>query len=517
MLQRLLAIIVGIFLMSSINSSSAANILAIFPTPSISHQVVFRAITDELENRGHTLTIVSTDPERLGRRHPNTTEIDMHFTYEFYKREFNFVKVKEAKLDELGMIDSWYPLIEPMYSEQFEHPEIQKLIQSRGKVKYDAVIVEFMFFYPWYAMAEWFDAPLIGMTSFDTFTENHESFGNFANPIAHPEIYFPFIENLTFKQRYLSLRYYFWYNYYYTPKFQKIVEKLINRYLPGTTTSLVELRNKAELLMTNTHPALGFIRPIVPTTIQLGFLHIKPPKPITDLTIRNYLDNSDKPIIYMSLGSNVRSSEVNQKFVNIFLNVFKFLPYNILWKWETDDMKNKPNNVFIHKWLPQADLLAHPNIKLFIMQGGQQSLEEAIDRGIPLIVIPFLGDQSANAQRVEKLKIGLHLDLHSLNEKILKETIDEVISGDYRKNILNLRDIVHDQPMKPVDKAVWWIEYFIRHKGMEHLNYTGKNVPFYQLYMLDFLAITLLGSFLMFKIISKMLKIVFSYRKNKLE
>ena len=53
---------------------------------------------------------------------------------------------------------------------------------------------------------------------------------------------------------------------------------------------------------------------------------------------------------------------------------------------ETDDLENQPSNVKISKWLPQADLLSHPNIKLFIMQGGQQSLEEAIDRTIPLVV-----------------------------------------------------------------------------------------------------------------------------------
>jgi glucuronosyltransferase len=57
--------------------------------------------------------------------------------------------------------------------------------------------------------------------------------------------------------------------------------------------------------------------------------------------------------------------------VDIFINVFKTFNYDILWKWEIDDFPDKPKNLKTLKWLPQADLLAHPNIKLFITQGGQ--------------------------------------------------------------------------------------------------------------------------------------------------
>lgn len=495
----------------------AANILAIFPTPSISHQVVFRALTDALEDRGHTLTIVSTDPQRLSRYHTNTTEIDINFSYDLFRRTMNFVKIKESKTDDLGMMEMWLPSLEPFYTEQFEHPEVAKLIKSRGKVKYDLVIVEYLSYYPWFAMAEWFDAPLIGITSLDTMMEVHEAFGNSANLIVHPEILFPFIENLTFMQRYRSLRFYMWYRFYYVPKFAPAIKRIIERFMPGVETSIPKLVGKGELLMTNTHPALGFIRPILPNTIQLGFMHIKPPKPITDEALQAFLDSSEKPIIYMSLGSNVQSSEMHENFVNVFLNVFKSLPYNVLWKWEADNMKNKPDNVFIRKWTPQADLLAHPKIKLFIMQGGQQSMEEAIDRGVPLIVIPFLGDQDANALRMKKLKIGVHLELHTLSEKNLRDAINEVTKDEYKTNILKLRETVYDQPMQSVNKAVWWVEYCIRHKGAKHLSFSGKNVPFYQKYLLDFIGLTLVAIFVALLVLRFLFKLIFTGRKVKKE
>jgi UDP:flavonoid glycosyltransferase YjiC (YdhE family) len=122
--------------------------------------------------------------------------------------------------------------------------------------------------------------------------------------------------------------------------------------------SPLELLNKVEFLMVNTHPALGFVRPLVPTTIQLGFIHIEPAKPLPN-DLQRYMDSSKNGVIYMSLGSNVKSSKLNRKFVNIFLRVFESLDYDIIWKWESSDMENRPENVLISKWLPVSLTLIH--------------------------------------------------------------------------------------------------------------------------------------------------------------
>lgn len=51
-----------------------------------------------------------------------------------------------------------------------------------------------------------------------------------------------------------------------------------------------------------------------------------------------------------------------------------------------------------------------------------------------------------------------------------------------------LNAIATDQIVPPLEKAVWWIEYVLRHDGAKHLMYSGRNTPFYQFYMLDILA-----------------------------
>lgn len=60
----------------------------------------------------------------------------------------------------------------------------------------------------------------------------------------------------------------------------------------------------------------------------------------------------------MSFGTNVHVSKIPPEAMQAFTKVFSKLPYDILWKWDNDEMPGKPENVRISKWLPQSDLLS---------------------------------------------------------------------------------------------------------------------------------------------------------------
>lgn len=113
----------------------------------------------------------------------------------------------------------------------------------------------------------------------------------------------------------------------------------------------------------------------------------------------------------------------------MIMDTFAELPYQVLWKFENDTLPDKPKNVRIEKWLPQQDLLGHPNIKLFITQAGLQSTEEAIVNHVPLLAIPFLADQHANAKKITKLGMGLHLDITTLSKEQFKTAITQIVSN----------------------------------------------------------------------------------------
>jgi glucuronosyltransferase len=56
--------------------------------------------------------------------------------------------------------------------------------------------------------------------------------------------------------------------------------------------------------------------------------------------------------------------------------------------------------------LPQQDLLAHPNLKVFVTHGGLLSLQEALYHQTPLVGIPLGNDQKPNMLRAEKKGYG---------------------------------------------------------------------------------------------------------------
>lgn len=148
-------------------------------------------------------------------------------------------------------------------------------------------------------------------------------------------------------------------------------------------------------------------------------------------------------------------------------------------------------------------------------------MEETIHCKVPVLVIPFLGDQDANANRLERLKVGVQLDLLEMNEKNLREKILEATKPEYKINMQKLHDLVYDQPITSLEKAMFWIEYVARHKGAKHLEFKAKTVPFYQTYCLDFISIFVILSictiYISWKISTKLYRSFSLRNKGKVE
>ena len=99
---------------------------------------------------------------------------------------------------------------------------------------------------------------------------------------------------------------------------------------------------------------------------------------------------SEHGVIFVSFGSMLKGSLMSEKMRQIFTNAFGKLKQRVLWKWESEEMEGKPDNVMLSKWLPQQDLLAHPNLKLFISHMGQSSSQEALCHQVPVVRQFFL-------------------------------------------------------------------------------------------------------------------------------
>lgn len=70
--------------------------------------------------------------------------------------------------------------------------------------------------------------------------------------------------------------------------------------------------------------------------------------------------------------------------------------------------------------------LAHPNVKVFVTQGGLQSIEEAISKNVPMVGIPFTMDQPLNVKRLVELGMAESIKPSAITRTLLRDVILKV-------------------------------------------------------------------------------------------
>lgn len=155
-------------------------------------------------------------------------------------------------------------------------------------------------------------------------------------------------------------------------------------------------------MLVNFNHAIGKPRPQMPNQINIGGAHIKAAPKSLPPDIQKFVDEAEHGVIYMSLGAYVKSALMPSEKLNEILNAFGKLKQRVLWKFEADNILSLPKNIMIKKWLPQADILAHKNVRLFITHGGMFGTTEGTYNGIPMLFIPFYGDQVNECSFINK-------------------------------------------------------------------------------------------------------------------
>ena len=79
-------------------------------------------------------------------------------------------------------------------------------------------------------------------------------------------------------------------------------------------------------------------------------------------------------------------------------------------------------------WLPQNDILGHSKVKLFFGHGGVSGLFESIYHGVPLVIAPFFGDQTSNANTAKQIGIADKVDLKSITADELVQVMRAVMT-----------------------------------------------------------------------------------------
>ncbi|XP_060530807.1 UDP-glycosyltransferase UGT5-like [Cylas formicarius] len=476
MKSKICFLLFGIFA----NVCTAYNILVIMGHPGNSHLRVFVPFFKELGERGHHLTVISY----AAIKGKNIRAVQLA---EGLKEVMPLNEITGARSEKYFGAHLLYSFSKS-YEEGLKSRAFQDFLKENNS--YDVVLAEMFNSNAFYGLAKRFDAPLVGLSSCAMLPWHAQWFGSSDNPSYIPVLFMDYPVRMSFAERVentvmLLMNKWWWYSLMETPG-KILSQKYIGEETPDLYTT--------SLFLVNSHHTLHGARPLTPSIVEVGGIHIEKAKKLPE-NLERWIEESGDGVIYFSLGSMIKSNTLAEETRKIFANVFSRLPQRVLWKWENDSMPEKPKNVMVQKWLPQRDVLCHPNVKAFIGHGGLLGTTEAIHCGVPLIIMPQFGDQHLNAKAVESQGVGVILQLHDTNEEKLSNAINKVLSPEISRQTKALSERFKDRPQSPIDTAIYWVEHVTRHKGGYHMRSAAIDLPFYQYFLFDvvaFLAVLIL-------------------------
>ncbi|XP_074085413.1 UDP-glucuronosyltransferase 2A3-like isoform X3 [Macrotis lagotis] len=258
----------------------------------------------------------------------------------------------------------------------------------------------------------------------------------------------------------------------------------------GRPTTLCETMGKAEMWLIRTYWDFEFPRPYLPNFEFVGGLHCKPAKPLPKEMETFVQSSGDHGIVVFSLGSMVKN--LTDEKSNLIAAALAQIPQKVLWRYKGKKPATLGPNTRTYDWIPQNDLLGHPKTKAFITHGGTNGIYEAIYHGIPMIGVPMFADQPDNIAHMKAKGAAVEVDFNAMTTEDMLNALKTVINNpSYKENAMRLSRIHHDQPVKPLDRAVFWIEFVMRHKGAKHLRPAAHDLTWYQYHSLDVIGFLL--------------------------
>lgn len=136
----------------------------------------------------------------------------------------------------------------------------------------------------------------------------------------------------------------------------------------------------------------------------------------------------DTKLIFISMGTVFNQQP--ELYTTCF-EAFRKSPYTVILavgkQTDIHQFDDIPSNFRVHQYVPQLEILEQADV--FITHGGMNSSSEALYFGVPLVVIPVMGDQPIVANQIEKLGAGLQLNRLNLDAPTLRNTTEQVLSN----------------------------------------------------------------------------------------
>ncbi|XP_061577583.1 UDP-glucuronosyltransferase 2C1-like [Cololabis saira] len=515
-------------------SGTSGGRILVFPLDG-SHWINMKVLIKELHARGHEITVVRpSDSWYISEKSPLYKSVTLPCSGGF---EENFEKFLSEQLEvrlEKNSTSVWSRLwthiqMERVLINQFSHFhkklsevivhmfEDEKLMQSFYDAKYDMVLTD-----PGIGggamLARRLHVPLVFNVRWTIQGEAH--FLIAPSPLA----YVPFTatemtDKMTFPQRVKNVLSYFAGMYTLSCITEPAYKPLVRRYF-GPDVDYSTFFLDADIWLMRNDFVFEFPRPTMPNIVYMGGFQCKPSNPLP-ADLEEFVQSSgDHGVIIMTLGTLV--SKLPQKISEEIAAAFGQLPQKVIWRYTGQKPASLENNTLLVNWLPQNDLLGHPKTKVFVTHGGTNGVQEAIYHGVPVVGLPLFFDQPDNLSRIRAKGAAVIVDIAMLNRQIFKEALETVLyNSSSRENMQRLSRLHRDQPMPPLDRAVFWIEHVMRHKGARHLQTQSHKMSWFVYNCVDVIAalvaVVLAAAFLCISTVRSAWSMICNGRKVKRE
>ncbi|XP_034934683.1 UDP-glucuronosyltransferase 2B14-like [Chelonus insularis] len=459
-------------------------ILGVFGHIGKSHFDVFKVLLEELARRGHDVTVISYFPrDNVSSPLPNYRDISLLDELDI---DVNVVNLNLIKHTPWKLITELMVLREKgllCCEKALKLPRVQEFIRSNEK--FDLILTEVFNSDCFLGFVHRFKAPFISLSSHIMMPWAKSRIANLDNPSYVPHIFYGFSTNMNFIERMINTVSWPFIELFYEVGFNWPTQPLVEEAFGPGVPPLSEIAKNTSMIFVNSHYSLHGAVPTLPSVIEVGGIHVTSVQPLTE-DLKRFLDNAHEGVLFFSWGSMIRASSMSNKTLTKILYVLRSIPRKVIWKWEVEELPNKPPNVLIRKWLPQAAILRHPNVKCYLAHGGMLGISEGVSAGVPMVVVPMYGDQFNNAAAAKERGVAIVLEWNNFNAKSLRSAIDRVFNdSSYQKNAKLLQKAWNDRPETPLQTAVWWTEYVARGNGNKYLKSSAASLSWYQITLID--------------------------------
>ncbi|KAL0968686.1 hypothetical protein UPYG_G00270200 [Umbra pygmaea] len=496
-LYHLTVISMAVLLFTLSNRVNGGKIL-VYPLDG-SHWVNMKVIVEELHSKGHDITVVRASNSWYIKENSNHyTSITIPNTGGFDENFFSeYILGKELKTQrEHGkgiwttftlhslIRDSLFVFHNNMVEVITRILEDDELMLFLQEAKFDLVLTD-----PSVGggtiLARRLGLPLVHNVRWTIQGEAHLFLA--PSPLSYiPYTATEFTDKMTFPQRVINV-------FAYIVGVQTMASMIVSTYKAvvqhhfGPDVDFRTFFLEADIWLMRTDFVFDFPRPTMPNMVYISGFQCKPPKPLPQ-DLEDFLQSSgEHGVVMMSLGTLV--SKLPEDIADEIAAAFAQLPQKVIWRYTGPPPSTLGNNTLLVDWLPQNDLLGHPKTRAFVAHGGTNGVQEAIYHGVPLVGLPLAFDQPDNLSKLKARGAATVVDIVTLDKGVFLEALTNVLyKPSYRENMQRLSRLHRDQPVKPLDTAVFWIEFVMRHKGARHLRSESYKMSWIVYHSVDVIA-----------------------------